>query len=184
MKQGVLSVLIGLALGTAGFLFAAHHIKATPQVVEIWPIIAAIGVMIAVWCIQGTVIALLARPGLKSIKVLSMTRLYLASQAAAALTPFAGAEIAYQVATFKRLGLPEDKAGAVITIRAMMNGMVLKAAAVIGLFWIPYVPFVEDAFGLSPSKGKLLLLAVIGVVVLIGAQRLFSVFDGVLADVV
>lgn len=168
MKRGILSVLLGLALGAVGFFLAARHIKAPPRVVELWPIIAAIGVTLVVWFIQGTIIALLARPKLKSIKVLSMTRLYLASQAAAALTPFAGVEIAYQVATFKRLGLPEDKAGAVITMRAMMNGAVLKAAAVVGLFLVPYVPFVEDAFGLTPSESKVLLSTVIGLVALGG----------------
>jgi glycosyltransferase 2 family protein len=168
IKQAVLSILLGPVLGTLGFFLAARSIKAPPQVVEAWPIIAAVGVMIVVWFIQGVIIALLARPELESTKVLSMARLYLASQAAAALTPFAGVEIAYQVATFKRLGLPGDKAGAVITIRSMMNGAVLKTAAVVGLFLIPYVPFVGDAFGLSPSEGRLLLVAMIGTVALGG----------------
>lgn len=119
--RSVLSILFGLALGTVGFFLAARSIKAPPQIVNVWPIIVAVGVTIVVWFIQGAIIALLARPALGSTKVLSMTRLYLASQAAAAITPFMGGELAYQVAEFKRLGLRGDGAGAVITIRAMMG---------------------------------------------------------------
>jgi hypothetical protein len=78
------------------------------------------------------------------------------------------------VATFKRLGLLEDKAGAVITTRAMMNGAVLKSAAVVGLFLIPYVPFIEDTFSLTPSGSKFLLAALIGLIAL-GGLITFSI---------
>jgi uncharacterized membrane protein YbhN (UPF0104 family) len=166
--RSVLSVLFGLAVGIAGFLLVASQVKSPPQIVEVWPIAVGVAVTVAVWFIQGTIIGLLARPKLGSTKVLSTTRLYLASQAAAAVTPFMGGEIAYQLAEFKRLGLEGDDAGAVIVIRSVMNGAVMMVGALVGLIFVPYVPFIRNWFGLGSLGSKLLTAGVIALVVLAG----------------
>lgn len=161
MKRSVLGILLGLLLGAVGFFVAAHSVKEPLRVVEVWPIVAAIGVMIVVWLIQGTVMALLAWPRLKSIKVLGMTGVYLQSQAAGAVTPFAGGEIAYQLLELKRQGLPADVGGAIITIKSAMNGAVLVTGAVVGLLFIPNVPFIGSNSSLPSSDIKILLGAIV-----------------------
>jgi uncharacterized protein (TIRG00374 family) len=129
--------------------------------VEIWPIAAAIAAMVLVWFIQGTVMALLARPRLESTKVLGMTRIYLQSQAAAAVTPFAGGELAYQLLELGRLGLPADLGGAVLTIKSVFNGAVLVIGAAVGVLFIRRVPFVGSSSGLPASNIKVLLGAIV-----------------------
>ena len=161
IKRSVLSVLLGLVLGFVGFFVAARSLKSTPQVVEIWPIAAAIAAMVLVWFIQGTVMALLARPRLESTKVLGMTRIYLQSQAAAAGTPFAGGELAYQLLELGRLGLPADLGGAVLTIKSVFNGAVLVIGAAVGVLFIRRVPFVGSSSGLPASNIKVLLGAIV-----------------------
>lgn len=172
--RSILSVLFGLALGAVGFFLAAGEIKSPPRIVEIWPIVVGVVATIAVWFVQGLIIALLSRPKLESTKTLSMTRLYLASQAAAAITPFTGGELAYQLAEFKRLGLEGDEAGAVVTIRAVLNGAVLVAAALVGLIFVPRVPFIGELFGLGDLGSKILTAALIGAVML-GGVIAFSI---------
>ena len=174
MKRSIISILLGLVLGAIGFFVAARSIKAPPQVVEVWPIVVAIGVMIVVWLIQGTILALLAWPELKNVRVLDMTRVYLATQAAGAVTPFAGGEVAYQILELKRRGLHADLGGAVVTIKSAMNGAVLVTGALIGLLFIPDVPFVGSASNLPYSDIKILLGATVAIAA-VGATLAFVV---------
>lgn len=172
MKRAILSILLGLSLSAIGILVAANYINEPPKVVEIWPIALAIGVMFAVWVIQGAIIALLARPQLKEIRILDMTRVYLATQAAGAITPFAGGEIAYQLLALDRRGLSADMGGAVITIRSVLNGAVLWACALIGMLFIPHVPFIGSNSSLPFSVHKILVgvaiaIAVVGALIVV-----------------
>ena len=162
MKQSILSVLLGLSLGVIGFFVAANNIEEPPRIVEIWPIMLAIAVVVVVWLIQGAILALLARPKLKSIPILDMTRVYLAAQAAAAVTPFSGGEVAYQVLELKRRGLPADMGTAMITIKSVLNGAVLVSGTLVGLFFVPHVPFIGSNSGLPSSGIEILLVAAVG----------------------
>lgn len=171
MKRSILSVLLGLALSIVGFLLAARYIKEPPSVTTYWPIPAALVAMLVVWLLQGAVIALLSWPRLKSVKLLDMTRVYLATQSAGAMTPFAGGEVAYQFLELYRRGLPADDTGAVIAIRAILNGVVLIPAAAVGILFVPHVPFVGSASNLPFSARKVLIgaalaLSVTGAVVI------------------
>ena len=89
VKRAILSVLLGLALSAVGVFIAASQVRQPPKVVEIWPIALGVVAMLVCWALQGSIIALLSRPRLDGVKVLDMTRLYLATQTAGAITPFA-----------------------------------------------------------------------------------------------
>lgn len=162
MKRAILSVLLGLALSAGGIFIAATQLKQPPKVEAAWPIALGIVATLLCWMIQGTIIALLARPRLGSVKILEMTRVYLATQTAGAITPFAGGEIAYQLLELDRNGLAAEDAGAVITIRSVLNGVVLISGAVLGLLFVPEVPFVGETH-LSLSSHKILLGAAIAI---------------------
>ena len=142
MKRAIVSILLGLVLSAAGVLIAATQLRGPPEVVAAWPIGLGVVAMLACWAIQGWIIALLSRPRLEDAGILDMTRVYLATQAAGAITPFAGGEIAYQLLELDRRGLPSEDAGAVITIRSVLNGAVLIPLAVLGFFLVPRIPFV------------------------------------------
>ena len=170
MKRALLSVLLGLILSAAGILIAASQLRGPPKVVEVWPIPLGVLAMLVCWGIQGWIIALLSRPRLEDAEALDMTRVYLATQAAGAITPFAGGEIAYQLLELDRRGLPSDDAGAVITIRSVLNGAVLIPGAVAGFFLVPRIPFVGPTNLPLPSHevliGAAIAIAVVGVLVM------------------
>lgn len=161
MKRSLLGVLLGLALGAAGFAFAAYHVDRPLRIVHLWPIPIAAGVTVLAWLIQGAIIALLAWPDLKRVKVLEMTRVYLATQAVGGITPFAGGEIAYQLLALKRHGVDADMGGAIIAIRSAVNGIVLLAAAVAGLLVVRRVPFVGGDSSLPFSATTVLLVGIV-----------------------
>ena len=141
MKRAILSVGFGLVLGAIGFVIALTQIDQPPKIVEIWPILLAVLATFLAWFLQGSIIALLSLPGLKKFQPFAMTRIYLATQAAGAITPFAGGEIAYQLLELDRQGLSAEDAGAVITIRSIMNGVVLILGTAVAVFFVHKVPF-------------------------------------------
>lgn len=167
MKSSILGVALGLALSLMGFFLAARYIKEPPEIVTIWPVALAVLVMVAVWFIQGAIIALLAKPRLGEVRLREMTRVYLATQAAGAVTPFAGGEIAYQLLELDRRGLSADMGGAVIAIRSILNGATLAVGTAIGLLFVPYIPFVGSSSSLPFSAYKAFLVVAI-VLILVG----------------
>jgi uncharacterized protein (TIRG00374 family) len=170
MKRSILSVMLGLGLSVVGVLLAARYVQEPPSITSYWPIAAGVGAMLVAWLLQGAVIALLARPQLKSVRVLDMTRIYLATQAAGAVTPFAGGEVAYQLLELDRRGLSPEIGGAIITLRSLLNGVVFFTAAVVGLILVPNIPFLGRASSLLPSEHAILIgtaitIAVIGLLI-------------------
>ncbi len=141
MRRAILSVVAGLGLSAIGFFIAATQINQPPRIVEMWPILLAVLATFMAWFLQGSIIALLSLPGLKKFQPFAMTRVYLATQAAGAITPFAGGEIAYQLLELDRQGLSAEDAGAVITIRSIMNGVVLISGTAVAVFFVHKVPF-------------------------------------------
>lgn len=165
MKRAILGILLGVALSAVGVFIAATQVQGPPKIVEIWPIALAIVTMFAAWSLQGAIIALLSWPRLGKVEVLDMTRVYLATQAAGAITPFAGGEIAYQLLELDRQGLPAEDAGAVITIRSVMNGVVVFLGAAVALSFVPKIPFVGRT-RLPLSAHEILLWAAIAIAVI------------------
>ncbi|ABG03360.1 conserved hypothetical protein [Rubrobacter xylanophilus DSM 9941] len=161
MRRSLLGVLLGLALGAVGFAFAAYHVDRPLRIAHLWPVPLAAAVTLLCWLIQGSIIALLAWPELRRVRVLQMTRVYLATQAVGGITPFAGGEIAYQLLALKRHGLGADVGGAVIALRSALNGVVLLAAAVAGLLVVRRVPFVGGGSSLPFSATTVLLVGVV-----------------------
>lgn len=157
MKRSILGILVGLGLSVGGFLLAARYIDEPPSITSYWPVAVGVAATLTAWLLQGTIIALLSRPQLKTMKIFDMTRVYLATQAAGAVTPFAGGEIAYQLLQLNRRGLSADYAGAVITIRSILNSMALMPAAALSVFLIPHVPFLGQASSLLPSERMILI---------------------------
>jgi uncharacterized protein (TIRG00374 family) len=135
--------MVGLCLSAAGVLLAAGRIDEPPRVVRIWPIALAIAAMVVSWFLQGLAMAVLARMRLGRLRVGEMTRIYVASQGVAALTPFGGAEVPYQILEFKRLGVPVGLGGANVTLRSIINGTVLVIGATLGVLLVSGIPFVR-----------------------------------------
>ena len=147
---------MGVALSAGGILIAGNRIGGPPRVVEVWPILASVVVVVVVWFLQGAIMALMARAHLREFKLLALTGVYLEAQAVAAVTPFGGGEIPYQVLELKRAGLPAALGGAIITLKSMLNGTILIVGAVLGVLFVSGLPSVQD---------KYLLIAVGGIIV-------------------
>lgn len=153
MRRSILGILLGVALSAVGVVIAGLGIENPPDVARIWPIALAVLVMLAVWLIQGTVLALLARPELKTLRVLDMTRLYLATQAVGAMTPFGGVEVGYQLLEFQRRGLSADYGGAVMTIKGIFNGTFLVGGAAVGILFVSGIPIIENWYLVAALAG-------------------------------
>ena len=155
MKRSILGILLGVALSAGGILIAGNRIGGPPKVDAVWPILVSVVVVVIVWLIQGAIMALMARTKLGELKLLSLTGVYLEAQAVAAVTPFGGGEVPYQVLELKRAGLPAALGGAIITLKSMMNGTILILGAVVGVLFFSGLPSVQD---------KYLLIAVGGII--------------------
>lgn len=166
MKRSILGILLGVVLGAGGFFIAAGAIKQPLRIEELWPIVLAVGVVLIVWLIQGTAMAILARPQLDGLPILKTTRVYLASQAVGGITPFAGGEIGYQLLELKRIGVPVDLGGAIITIKSGIYGIILIFGAVTGLLFVSNIPFVGGGREM-PFSGDQILLVAAGVFILL-----------------
>ena len=156
MKRSIIGILLGLALSAVGVLIVSRSIDEPPRVVSLWPIAAGVVVMVVCWLIQGGVMSIIARPQLGDFRVLGMSKIYLSSQAVAALTPFGGAELPYQIFLLRRLGLPVAMGTATITIKSMANGTVLVGGTILGVLTISGLPVVES---------KVLIAAVAAIIV-------------------
>lgn len=127
--------------------------KEMPQVTKVWPLFIAVGASVVAWTLQGVVSALLARPQLGSLRVLDMTRIYLAGAFIGGISPIRGAEIPYEIYLLRRLGLSAGEGGTVVVTRGLLNVIVLTAGAVGGLIFSSKLPKIESGH---------LLLAVLG----------------------
>ena len=156
MKRSIIGILLGLVLSAIGVLIVSRSIDEPPRLVSLWPIAVGVVVMVVCWLIQGAVMSIIARPQLGDYRVLGMSKIYLASQAVAALTPFGGAELPYQIFLLRRLGLPVAMGTATITIKSMANGTVLVAGTILGILTISGLPVVES---------KILIAAVAAIIV-------------------
>lgn len=167
MKQAVLGILLGLVLSAAGIVLVSVRVDDTPRVAHVWPLVPALAIVLILWLIQGVAASVLVRPYITGLRLLEMTRIYLAAQAIGGLTPFGGVEIPYQMLLFKRLGVPAGVGVAVVLIKSVLNGTVLVAGAVVAFFVLS-----------SPvrAEGTILVVAVavvvgVWVLILFGASR-------------
>jgi uncharacterized membrane protein YbhN (UPF0104 family) len=131
LKRAIIGILLGLSLSAVGLALIWVRVEEPPRLAHVWPIAPALAVMLALWLIQGMAASVLVRPYITGLRVLEMTRIYLAAQAVGGLTPFGGIEIPYQMLLFKRLGVPAGVGVAVVLVKSLLNGTVLVAGAIL-----------------------------------------------------
>jgi DNA-binding CsgD family transcriptional regulator len=62
--------LLSVLLTVAAILFITMRTEETPRAVSVWPLLVALGASVATWWLQGLIVAVLARPWLKRLRVL------------------------------------------------------------------------------------------------------------------
>jgi glycosyltransferase 2 family protein len=102
-------------------------------VVNVWPLLAALGTSALTWWLQGLIYAVLARPQPKSLRVGEMFRVDMAGMFVALVSPIRGAELPYKVYLLKRVGLSAGEGSNVVLTRVLLDVVVLTPAALVGL---------------------------------------------------
>jgi glycosyltransferase 2 family protein len=113
--------LLGLLLTILAVVVVAVRAEEMPRIVNLWPLVLAVGVSVLAWWLQGLISALLARPQLSSLRVRDMTRIYLAGAFIGGISPIRGAEIPYEIYLLKRLGLSVGEGSTVILTKGLLN---------------------------------------------------------------
>lgn len=142
----------GYAAGALlGFLFTAFAIfpivletEEMPGIVSVWPLVAAIGTSLVTWWLQGLIVAVLARPRLKSLRVGDMFSIYMAGTFVAGISPIRGAEIPYEVGLLRRLGLSAGEGSTVVVTRVLLDAAILTLGALGGLALTSELPELRD----------------------------------------
>src|SRR3712207_8720176 len=62
----VIGALLGLLSPALVIVLIAARTEEVPRVVSVWPLLAAAGISVASWWVQGLIYAVLARPHLRS----------------------------------------------------------------------------------------------------------------------
>jgi uncharacterized protein (TIRG00374 family) len=135
--------LLGLLLTTLAIVLVVVRVEGMPRVVNIWPLLAAVGTSVVTWWLQGVIAAVLARPRLKNLRVGDMFRVYMAGTFVALISPVRGAEIPYEVYLLKRLGLSAGEGSTVVLTRVLLDAAVLTPAALLALVLTYRLPKVE-----------------------------------------
>ena len=107
--------------------------REAPRVVNLWPLLVALGTSVATWWLQGLIVAVLARPRLGRLRVLGAFRVYMAGTFVAGISPVRGAEIPCEVYLLRRLGLSTGEGSAVVGTRVLLDVTVLTPATLCGL---------------------------------------------------
>jgi hypothetical protein len=69
--------LLGILLTGGSIFLITVRTGEMPRVVSVWPIFAALGVSAVTWWLQGLIVAVLAWPQLKSLRIGDMFRVYM-----------------------------------------------------------------------------------------------------------
>jgi glycosyltransferase 2 family protein len=158
--------LLGVLLPAWVVVLIAVRVEEVPRVRSIWPLLAALGLSVVTWWLQGLIYAVLARPQLKNLRVGDMFRVDMAGMFVALISPIRGAELPYKVYLLKRRGLSAGEGSSLVVTRVLLDVAVLTPAALVGL------PFY---FELPEVQGSNLLfvgaVATVAAVVLIALRR-------------
>src|SRR5918998_1696098 len=129
-----IGALLSMLLGTSAIvLIIVTTGGEMPRVMSVWPLFAALGVSAVTWGLQGLIVAVLARPQLKSLQVCEMVRVYMAGGFVWGISPVKGAEVPFEVYLLKRLGLSLGEGSTVVITRVLLDVVILTPAALGGL---------------------------------------------------
>ena len=129
-----IGALLGILLATSAIvLIIVRTGGEMPRVMSVWPLFAALGVSAVIWGLQGLIVAVLARPQLKSLQVYEMVRVYMAGGFVWGISPVKGVEVPFEVYLFKRLGLSVGEGSTVVITRVLLDVVILTPAALGGL---------------------------------------------------
>ena len=135
--------LLGILLTTLAIVLITVRTGEMPQVISVWPLFAALGVSAVTWWLQGLIVAVLARPQLKSLRVGDMVRIYMAGGFVWGISPIKGAEVPFEVYLLKRFGLSVGEGSTVVITRVLLDIVILTPAALGGLVLTSNLPNVE-----------------------------------------
>ena len=135
--------LLGILLTTLAIVLITVRTGEMPQVISVWPLFAALGVSAVTWWLQGLIVAVLARPQLKSLRVGDMVRVYMAGGFVWGISPIKGAEVPFEVYLLKRFGLSVGEGSTVVITRVLLDIVILTPAALGGLVLTSNLPNVE-----------------------------------------
>ncbi len=129
----VIGALLDLLLSILAIIPIVARAEEMPQVVSVWPLLAALGTSVVTWWLQGLIYAVLARPQLKGLQVGDMFRVEMAGLFVALVSPVRGAELPYKAYLLKRLGLSAGEGSNVVVTRGLLDAVVLTPGALVAL---------------------------------------------------
>jgi uncharacterized protein (TIRG00374 family) len=159
-----IGALLGLLLPAMVLVLITARADEMPRVVSVWPLLAALGISVVTWWLQGLIYAVLARPQLMGLRVGDMFRVEMAGLFVALISPIRGAELPYKAYLLKRLGLSAGDGSNLVVTRVLLDVAVLTPAALIAL---------PLYFELPKVQGSNLLLAGLIVTATMAAVVLF-----------
>jgi hypothetical protein len=151
-----IGALLGILLAALAIVLITVRAGEIPRVVSVWPLFAALGVSVVTWWLQGLIVAVLAQPHLKSLRVSDMGRVYMAGGFVWGISPIKGAEVPFQGYLLKQFGLSAGEASTVVVTRVLLDVVVLTPPALGGLghtFGIPKVEHVPVLLAASIVTG-------------------------------
>ncbi len=125
--------LLGILLTASTMVLITVRTGEMPRVMSVWPLFAALGVSAVTWWLQGLIVAELARPQLKRLRVGEMVRVYMAGGFVWGVSPIKGAEVPFEVYLLKRLGLSAGEGSTVVVTRVLLDVAILTPTALGGL---------------------------------------------------
>ena len=137
--------LLGVLLTALAIVLITVRTGEMPRVMSVWPLFAALGVSVVTWWLQGLIVAVLARPQLKSLRTGDMVRVYMAGGFVWGVSPIKGAEVPFEVYLLKRLGLSAGEGSAVVVTRVLLDVAILTPTALGGLVLAFDPPEVEPS---------------------------------------
>src|SRR5215211_7774145 len=155
--------LLGILLTTLAIVLITVRTGEMPQVISVWPLFAALGVSAVTWWLQGLIVAVLARPQLKSLRVGDMVRVYMAGGFIWGISPLKGAEVPFEVYLLKRFGLSMGEGSTIVVTRVLLDIVILTPAALGGLVLTSNLPNVEHS-PLLPLAGPTIAGLIIAII--------------------
>ena len=155
--------LLGVLLTALTIVLITVRIGEMPHVVSVWPLVAALGVSAVTWWLQGLIVAVLARPQLKSLRVGDMVRVYMAGGFIWGISPLKGAEVPFEVYLLKRFGLSMGEGSTIVLTRILLDIVVLTPTALGGLVLTSNLPNVEH-LPLLPLAGPTIAGLIVAII--------------------
>src|SRR5215218_3001615 len=155
--------LLGVLLTALTIVLIIVRTGEMPGVVSVWLLFAALGVSAVTWWLQGLIVAVLARPQLKSLRIGDMVRVYMAGGFIWGVSPIKGAEVPFEVYLLKRFGLSVGEGSTIVIIRVLLDIVVLTPAALGGLVLTSNLPNVEH-LPLLPLAGPTIAGLIVAVI--------------------